>query len=266
MRLWKRVTMMLLIAMLLIGMLPGRFALEVRGTQTDASGEVQVAPTEEKKTISRNSNVDYSELKLKIAMVNGLTSYDYTADTWAKLQEAYTEGKRALDSLHGQQTVDKAVKVIDEALEKLVPMNYTQLENALAEVYALIKENTELHDAWAALDAAVAESKALLVSGDQEKVDQAAERIGQLLERRKQSAGAEQAPSVVVQEVEVEVPPTEDFCNIPMHRMWMVLFLISAVLNVILAVVIGYILTKKKNTTDNTPLVSYDIDDDMDLF
>ena len=72
-------------------------------------------------------------------------------------------------------------------------------------------------------------------------------------------------PQIVIKEVEVEVPPSDDFCNVAGHRVWVVLFMISAVLNVGLVVLLIYVLMKKRNTTDNTPLVSYDIDDDMDF-
>ena len=54
------------------------------------------------------------------------------------------------------------------------------------------------------------------------------------------------------------------YCNIPMHRTWPVLFIVSAVLNVVLIVVLIYVIMRKRNTYDDTPLVSYDIDDDMD--
>ena len=64
-------------------------------------------------------------------------------------------------------------------------------------------------------------------------------------------------------EVPVEVPPTGEFCNIPMHRIWPVLFFISLALNVTLAaVIVVYIRNKKKNQHDDTPLVDYDIFDD----
>ena len=68
-----------------------------------------------------------------------------------------------------------------------------------------------------------------------------------------------------MQEVEVEVPPTSDFCNIPKHRTWPVLFAVSAALNVLLFSALSYVLLKKRNTTDNTPLVNYDIEDDVTL-
>ena len=63
--------------------------------------------------------------------------------------------------------------------------------------------------------------------------------------------------------VEVEVPPKGEYCNIPMHKVWPVLFFVSLAVNVALIVlIIVYISKKKKNQKDNTPLVDYDIADD----
>ena len=63
--------------------------------------------------------------------------------------------------------------------------------------------------------------------------------------------------------VEVEVLPEGEFCNIPMHKLWQILFFISLILNVVLVVVIVVIVSKKKNNAkDKTPLVDYDIGDD----
>ena len=63
----------------------------------------------------------------------------------------------------------------------------------------------------------------------------------------------------------MEVPPTGDYCNIPQHRTWPVLFLISAVLNVALIAAVIFMQLKKQKTRDDTPLVNYDIDDDMEF-
>jgi len=90
-------------------------------------------------------------------------------------------------------------------------------------------------------------------------------RLNGLLEELSRCDVAAAEPEVIIQEVEVEVLPTGDYCNIPMHRTWPVLFVISAVVNVGLVVALIYVIIKKRNTVDNTPLVSYDIDDDMDF-
>jgi hypothetical protein len=207
-----------------------------------------------------------SELQRQVAIANGLNSYDYTYQTWNPLKEALKSGNAILKGSHGQYVVTKTAEDIANAMAGLVRMNYSQLETTLGVVYNKIDENPQLHDVWQRLNAAVDKARPLLVSGDQEAVDASVEELNALLAELAECAvtvGGE--PQVVVQEVEVEVLPTDDYCNIPMHRTWPVLFVISAVLNVALIVVLTYVIMKKRNTVDNTPLVSYDIDDDMDL-
>ena len=69
---------------------------------------------------------------------------------------------------------------------------------------------------------------------------------------------------VVVQEVPVEVLPEGDYCNIPTHHVWSVLFWVSAALNLaLIGVIVAYVIRRTKNRRDDTPLVDYDIDDDF---
>lgn len=214
-----------------------------------------------------SSRVDQSELQRQVAIANGLNSYDYTYQTWEPLKRALDSGNAILKGTHGQYTVTKAAQDIETAMAALVRMDYSKLETTLGVVYNRIDENPELHDVWQRLNAAVEKARPLLVSGDQEAVNASIEELNALLEELSQynmtAGGAE--PDVIIQEVEVEVLPTDDYCNIPMHRTWPVLFVISAVLNVALIVVLTYVIMKKRNTIDNTPLVSYEIDDDMDF-
>ena len=209
--------------------------------------------------------VDYSELQLLIGTVNGLKSYDFTKESWGPLQQATDAGNRYLKGKYGQQAVNEAVVEIQLALASLVRMDYSKLEATLASVYSKIEESPELHDVWVRLNEAVAEARPLLASGDQEAVDAAVQQIENLLEELAGFENPEVEPEVVIQEVEVEVPPTDDYCNIPMHRMWPVLFAVSAAINVGLILGVAYIIFKKRNTVDNTPLVSYDIDDDIEF-
>lgn len=207
---------------------------------------------------------NYSELELQVAMANNLNSYDYTIETWKPLQEALDKGNRILKGTHGQQVVDDAAAAIETAMNGLVEMDYSALDTVLADVYTELEKNLELYDVWYRLNEAVENARPLLVSGHQGSVNFAAEELRALLEELDTVLTAAGEPEVVYQQVEVEVLPTDDFCNIPMHRTWPVLFVISAVLNVALLVVLVYVIMKKRKTMDNTPLVSYDIDDDID--
>lgn len=212
-----------------------------------------------------NIGTDYSELQLLIGTVNGLNYYDFTAETWAPLEKAVEKGNRYLKGKYGQQLVNEVILEIEWAMLELVRMDYSKLEASLASVYAKIDENPEMHDIWYRLDTAVEEARPLLVSGDQAAVNAAVEKLNKLLEEYASMPDAEGEPEIVIQEVEVEVPPSSDFCNIPMHRTWPALFALSLGLNVGLIAGLVYVIAKKRNTYDNTPLVSYDIDDDMDF-
>ena len=68
---------------------------------------------------------------------------------------------------------------------------------------------------------------------------------------------------VVEKIVEVEKLPEGDYCNIKIHKLWPILFFISLGINLVLAgLIIGFLLKRKKNREDDTPLVDYDIEDD----
>lgn len=208
--------------------------------------------------------LDYSELELQVGIANGLNAFDYTKESWEPLQKALEVGNKRLAGIYDQGKLDNAAKDIEAALGRLVKMNYAPLNKALNEVNEKIAENPQHHDVWYRIDKAVEEARPLLVSGDQQAVNEAAQKIDALLEELSACDKITVPPEIVIQEVEVEVLPTDDFCNIPMHRTWQVLFFLSAALNVLLIAVLGYVVMKKRTTVDNTPLVDYDIDDDFD--
>lgn len=242
---WKKFLTVLVLVCLIANVVP---TANATGTDEDA-----------------RRGLDYSELELQVGIANGLNSYDYTKESWEPLQNALDVGNRRLSGIYDQGKLDKAAKDIADAISRLVKMNYAPLNAALDAVNAEAAKNPQLHDAWYRLDRAAEEAKQLLVSGDQQAVNEAAQELNELLAELAQYNKISVQPEVVIQEVEVEVLPTDDFCNIPMHHTWPVLFVISAVLNVMLVVALIYVIMKKRDTVDNTPLVSYDIDDDMDF-
>ena len=250
MNLVKKLIAFALAAVLLTGIAPVASAVQ----QADEFSEIRMT-----------ARTDYSNLELKIATVNGLKAYDYTKQSWSKVDEAVKYGERILKGKYGQNVVDGAVEDIQQALSGLVKMDYSQLEVAMAAVYTKIDEDPELHDVWSRVDAAMMEARPLLSSGNQEGVDAMVERLNALMEELSACKATAAEPEVVIQEVEVEVLPTGDFCNIPNHRLWPMLLAVSGVLNVALVVLLVYVILKKRNTIDNTPLISYDIDDDMDF-
>lgn len=227
---------------------------------------VNTVPAAQAADVRLSARVDTTELKRQVAIANGLNAYDYTMETWAPLKKALDKGNDILKGTHGQYAVTNAAQAIEEAMGKLVRMDYSALEAALGVVYNKIDENPEMYDMWLRINEAVEKARPLLVSGNQEAVDVMVRKLNELMEEvgdYSVAAGSGE-PQVIYEEVEIEVLPTDDYCNIPMHRTWPVLFIVSAVLNAALAAMLIYVIAKKRQTVDNTPLVSYDIDDDLD--
>lgn len=205
--------------------------------------------------------IDTAELTRQIGIANGLNRNDYSVESWEALVDALMTANRALNG-KDQDAADRAAAALKAAIAALVKVDYSALETALAAVEEFISTNPD-NEAWLSLAEAVNSGKAALASGDQAAADAAAAQINQLLAQVKANEEAQKEPEVIIQEVPVEVPPTDDYCNIPAHRVWPVVFFISLAVNIALAVVIlVYISRKKRIQHDDTPLVDYDIFDD----
>lgn len=212
---------------------------------------------------TQSSGLDYSELEYQIGIANGLDSYEYTIETWEVLQSAVEAGNKRLSGDAGQSAVDGAAEDIELAIENLTKVDYSSLIGALDIIYEKIDEDSEKHDVWYRLDKAVDKARPLLVSGDQEAVDEMAQTLNALIEELSAYEGMAADPDVIVKEVEVEVPPEEDFCNIPKHHIWLTLLVVSIALNVLLFAAFAYVLFKKRSAIEHTPLVNYDLDEDI---
>ena len=212
------------------------------------------------------SNRDYSELERQIGTANGLNAYDYTIESWEVLSGAVEKGNRLLEGDTTQEELDGAAEDIELAMEALVNMDYSALIDTLDLVYARIDEDPERHDLWYRLDKAVDKARPLLVSGDQQAVDEMAVQLQELLaELEALGENMPSQPQTIIQEVEVEVPPNADFCNIPMHSIWPIALLVSGLLNVLLFASLMIVLLHRRKTVDDTPLVDYDIDEDSEF-
>ena len=215
------------------------------------------------KPTTPGAKIDYTELNKQIDIANGLDEKLYTNESWDALEAALKAAKSAKKS-NSQSTVDAAAEVLKSAIAALVEMDYSALTGALEQAEKL-GDNDALAELFRQLCEAVAEGKALLGSGDQAAVNASAAKILDILAQigeKMEQLGKSEIVEVPV-EVEKEVLPGGEFCNIPMHQVWPILFWISLALNAgfILFFVI-YFEKKKKNRTDNTPLVDYDISDD----
>lgn len=211
---------------------------------------------------SSGTGVDYADLERQIAIAKGLKAADYTAQSWQAVREALEQGEAARKSSK-QSVVDAAELTLCNAIAGLVSMDYAGLWAILLEADAL-NETDGVYDLWAELVEAVNAGKALLNSGDQAAVDAGTAKIYAKLAEVREYLEEASKPQIITKEVEVEVPPKDDFCNIAMHRTWPVLFFVSLILNVALIAVMIGILRKKEKQADDTPLIDYDIDDDFD--
>ena len=157
--------------------------------------------------------------------------------------------------------MDAAAKALKDAIAALTKVDYSELQTAIKNVEQF-NSSEELVGLFGQLTSAVNDGKALLNKGDQAAVDAAAARINKLLDEMIKGL-SDKEPQTVIKEVEVEVLPKDDYCNIEIHRVWSILFFVSLGLNAVLvAVFVMMAAKKKKNTKDDTPLVDYDIGDD----
>lgn len=207
------------------------------------------------------TEADMARLVRQIAIANGLKRENFTGDSWAVLAQAMENAAWAKDN-GSQEEVDAAVAALENAIAGLVMVDYASLDRVLADTAEGVGDS-ELYDVASRLQAALAEAQALRESGDQAAVDACAEKIAALLMELQELEKKLEDPEVVIKEVEVEVPPSGDFCNMGSHRSWPVAFLVSLIFNCILALVIALILKKKRYKAEDVPLVDYDIDDDM---
>lgn len=207
-------------------------------------------------------DVDYSKLTLDIAIANGLKKIEYTMESWDVLSDALSRATSALNS-KSQATVDECEKALEDAVAGLVKLDRSALEEALTAADAFTGSN-EANALWIQLSEALSNGQALMNGNDQAAIDAAADQINELLAEVRAQVNAQDTPQIITQEVMVEVPPTDDYCNISGHRVWPVLFFCSLAINVALvALIVVYVSQKKKNQKDDTPLVDYDINDDL---
>ena len=217
--------------------------------------------TTEPGTVSGTGNAGTDPLERQIAIAKGLKEWEYTKESW----KAVADALKAAQKLENSKNTEKrkaAADTLEKALASLVSMDYTGLEEAIAEAKEQIG-SYEVYDLVDRLREAVTKAEQLRFSGDQTQVDATAGMIRTFLEELEELREQNTVVQNVIQEVEVEVPPTSDFCNISQHRIWPVAFAASVVMNVILVLLLPIVIQKRKYKADDVPLVDYDIDDDI---
>lgn len=216
-------------------------------------------PTEPKPTQPKPtepvSTVDYTELKNQISAAKALKADGYTAPSWQALQDALAMAEEALKS-KDQSVVDAASAALAEAIKNLQKLDYTALMEAIEKTETFLNSDAMDGKGGALLDA-LQGAKALLNNAkNQEDIDKAAAALLAALtaldEVLKQLGGA---PAVV--------EPTDDYCNISIHYVWPILFFVCLAINLAFVALVVWYLRRRKKENDDTPLVNYDIDDDI---
>ena len=206
--------------------------------------------------------IDYTELLRQIGIAENLKESDYTKSSWAPLAEAVAAGKELLTS-DSQADVDAGAEAIAKAISNLVRVNYTDLIAAINAAEQMQQGSTlgqicnRLHDALARAQ------ELLSGEGDQDEIDALAAEINKILAEAQEEMGKMSQPVEVIKEVEKVAEPSGPYCNIPIHKVWPILFFISLGLNLLLLLLLLLLLKKKKkDQKDDTPMVDYDINDD----
>lgn len=228
-------------------------------TVKDKTAESQSASSGSAEPAAKTT--DYAELERQLTIAKGLKSAGYTSTSWNALTQAVSKAEAVRKSTV-QSEVDAAANSLGRAVAAMKKMDYSQLRQALEQAAARSNAET-LDELWLEVQESVEQGKALLTSGDQSAVNAAAGRINSSLAQIDDLLTELKAPQIVEVEVPVEVLPEGDFCNIARHRVWPVLFFISAGVNVVLAVLLVLVIRNRNKRQDTTPLVDYDIEDDF---
>ncbi len=221
--------------------------------------------TEPRETEPEPPAIDYTELLRQIGIAEGLNEDEYTIDSFERMLEAL-EAARALRTSLSQEDVDAGAEALKRAVAELVKIDLKGLTDAVARANALEGDSTCAHSPlWFKLFAALGRVEETAASRDQKRIDALAEEINGIIDEIIEDCPncGEQSEKIVEKIKEVEVEPSGPFCNIPIHKLWPILFFISLGINVIMiALLVWFLAKRKKNETDDTPLVDYDIGDD----
>lgn len=219
-------------------------------------------PTPSTTPVPTAPSVDYSELQKQINIASALIPTDYTNESRDLLAAALSVAQSALNS-EDQSLVTAAAEQLRATISSLVTMDYSGLKTALSQADALLASE-QAAVLLQEISEAARRGGELLQSGDQQAVDQAAKELNDILDRLAALLEVEGETKVVIQEVPVEVLPEGDYCNIPTHHVWPVLFWVSLAVNVVLIGGIAFfVIRKTRNRRDFAPMVDYDIDDDI---
>jgi hypothetical protein len=207
--------------------------------------------------------LNFDELNKQIAAAGNLKAKDYATKGWAEMQKAL-QNARNMKNSKLQPEIDVAATNLKNAIDALVKMDYKKLSDAIKAIDKYIDGNDFLN-LWEDSQGLLKDAKDALTSRDQKVVDTYAQKLVDRLAELKKAINDIAGNESATVEKPVPVEPTGDYCNIKSHPVWIILFWISFVINLALgALIFMYCYTKRKKATDDTPLVDYDIIDDIE--
>lgn len=241
---------------------PGNIKSIVNTVTVRTDGSTNPSETDPGSDTPTVTYADTTKLREQIQIAESLTSYDYTKESWAEVEKALTVARSLLSST-SQLKVDNATGALRSALAALVSMDYSELQKAL-ESAGELGNMEELAEHWERFVAALSNARIQRTSGDQAAVDAATEEL--VASKEALIKALEELGEVVTieKEVPVEVEPGYTFCNNTGHTVILIIMILSLVLNALLIGLILYVLIRRHMMErDTTPLVEYNIDDDM---
>ena len=208
--------------------------------------------------------IDYTELKRQISIATSLDEYEYTAESWDAMVPVLLHAQELLES-KSQEEVDAGAKALEEAIDALVKIDFTELRKAINMALSL-DDNIAHGNLWYELFDLITSADSVMKSRNQAAVDELARKINDLIEKLLKDCENSGIQTVeIIKEVTVEVPvePNDEYCNIKIHKIWPILFFIAlGILLIMTALILLFFTKKKKNEKDETPIVDYDIADD----
>ncbi len=178
--------------------------------------------------------INYKELDRQLEIAGGLKEKEYAQDSWEAFEKVWSKAK-GVRKKGNQEAVDTAAKDLEKAISELVKMDYSKLLDAVEKAKNVGDEKfaTLIERLIAALDGA----DTALEGNDQAAVDAATAELEAVI------ADLDTALKGIGQTDAEEVPAVPS-CNVPWHKILLILLIISVLCNVAFVVII--VVSKKK--------------------
>lgn len=147
----------------------------VSSSTPDANEVAQMIYDISKRVTQLRLEGNLTELNAAIDKTESLKESDYTATSWAFMQEKLAAAKEVAKNKNAlQSTIDLAAAELNDAIDRLVKVDKTELQNKLNEAKA-INTSEYTKESVAVLDKAMAEAEKVLTNANatQEEVDAA---------------------------------------------------------------------------------------------